>query len=58
LVVSRPSWVTGFVIVCGLATYNTIRPYDSIALALVLSLVVAVAVDICLAKLSKPKGSE
>lgn len=52
LIISRPSWVTGLIIFSGLATYKAIKSYDSYAIAITLSLIIAVAVDICFSKLA------
>lgn len=52
LVISRPSWVTGLIIVSGLATYKFINAYDSIAIPVACSLIVAAVVDICFSKLA------
>ena len=52
LVISRPSWVTGLIIVGGTATYRAIRSYESFAIAFAIALIVGVTVDICLSKLT------
>lgn len=51
LVISRPSWVIGLVIVAGTATYRAIRSYENFAVVFVVSLLVGITVDICFSKL-------
>jgi len=51
LVISRPSWVTGLIIVAGTATYRAIRSYENFAIVFVVSLIVGITVDICFSKL-------
>lgn len=52
LIISRPSWVTGLIIVGGTATYRAIRSYEDFAIAFAIALIIGITVDICLSKLT------